>query len=354
MAPVDLDKLVIFDLETTGLEADCKIVQIAMTRGERIYTSLVNPGIPIPPETTAIHRITDDQVADKPFFADIVDDVLEFITDSVLSGFNVRKFDIPVLRREVEAVGRTFPALPVLDMFELNQKMNPRSLAWFYEHYTGEPMDAAEAHDAVYDCIATRKGFLGMFEKHPDLPTELEELSLFAEPDRIPIGASTWLVWTTNQCEPSFSRGKYRGWALTDVNRKEPSYLNWLKSIDADAVTKNIIHLFKTNRKEYIEALKYEHPLRLEPRYLEYREAMDRKDMAAYEELVELAEKTKNPSLAFLAAAWATQAKKEEARKLAETYLAMDDPNVNVEKRSNFLRKVLNIPERAKEPVSNP
>lgn len=343
MTAIDLDKLVIFDLETTGLEADCKIVQIAMTRGERIYTSLVNPGMPIPPESTKIHRITDDQVADKPVFADLVDDVLDFIQDSVLSGFNVRKFDIPVLRREVEAVGRRFPALPVLDMFELNQKMNPRSLAWFYEHYTGEPMDAEEAHDAVYDCIATRKGFMGMLEKHKNLPTNLEELSIFAEPERVPIGGSTWFVWVGNQSEPCFSRGKYRGWALTDVNRKEPSYLNWLKSIDADPVTKNLIHLFKTNRTEYIELLKYEHPLRLEPRYLEFREAMDRKDMAAYDELAELAEKTKDPSLCFLTAAWAVQTKKDNAKELAQRYLAMEDPNVNVDKRTNFLRKTLNI-----------
>ncbi len=155
------------------------------------------------------------------------------------------------------------------------------------------------------------------------------------------------MVWTANQCEPCFARGKYRGWALSDVNRKEPSYLNWLKSIDADVVTKNLIHLYKSNKRQYIELLRYEHPLRLEPRYLEYREAMDRRDPAAFEELVELAKSTKNPSLVFLAAAWATQTKKDEAHELAEVYLALDDPNVNVEKRSNFLRKTLDIPDSA-------
>ncbi len=342
---IDLDKLVIFDLETTGLEPDCRIVQIAMTRGDRILTYLVNPGMPIPPESTKIHRITDEDVKDKPAFCEIVDEVLTFIEGSVLSGFNVRKFDIPVLRREVSACGRPFPALPVLDLFELNQKMNPRSLAWFYEHYTGEPLDSDEAHDAVYDCIAARKGFMGMLDRHEELPRDLFDLSRFAEPERVPLGSSTWLVWSANQCEPTFARGKYRGWALSDVNRKEPSYLNWLKSIDADAVTKNIIHLFKTNRAEYIELLKYEHPLRLEPRYLEYREAMERKDEAAYEDLAALARETKHPSLVFLAAAWATQTQKAEARELAELYLSLEDPNVNLEKRSNFLRKMLGIPQ---------
>jgi len=340
---VDLEKLVIFDLETTGLESDCRIIQIAMIRGERILQYLVDPEMPIPPESTEIHRIRDEDVAGKPKFHEIVDEVLIFIEDSVLSGYNIRKFDVPVLKREVNRAGRKLPSLPMLDLFELNQKMNPRTLAWFCEHYTGEPMDPNEAHDAVYDCSSTRKGFLGMFKKHPQLPTELEELARFAEPEQVPIGGSSWLVWTSTQCEPSFARGKYRGWALTDVARKEPSYLDWLRSIDADAVTKNLLHLFKTNKEGYIDLLMEEHPLRLEPRYLIYRHAMDQRDMTAYAELVALAKETEDPSLLFLAAAWATQAKQEEARPLAEAYLAQKDPNINVEKRTNFLRKNLKL-----------
>lgn len=343
MPDLDLNELVIFDLETTGLEADCRIVQIAMIRGEKIYQSLVDPEMPIPPESTAIHRITDEDIVGKPKFADIVDDVLAFIEDSILSGYNIRRFDVPVLRREVLATGRKFPALPMLDLFELNTKMNPRSLAWFYKNYTGEDMDTEEAHDAVYDCIATRKGFLGMFERHPEMPLDLEALVTFAEPEQIPVSSSSWLVWTPNQCEPAFNRGKYRGWAMTDVSRKEPSYLKWLDSIDADPVTKNILKLFKTNKDGYVEFLLNEHPLRVEPHYLKYRQAMDKKDVQKFDELKHLAEKTKDPSLSFLAAAWAVQGKMDGAKELAHTYLQMEDPNINVEKRTNFLRKMLNI-----------
>lgn len=343
MDQIDLDRLVIFDLETTGLEADCKIVQIAMIRGERIFQSLVDPEMPIPPDSTAIHRITDEDVKGKPKFVDLVDDVLAFIEDGILSGYNVRKFDVPVLRREVSAVDRKFPALPILDLFELNQKMNPRSLAWFFQHYTGEKMDTEEAHDAVYDCIATRKGFLGMFQKHEELPTGLEDLVQFSEPEQIPISSSTWLVWAANQCEPCFARGKYRGWALTDVKRKEPSYLKWLMTIDSDPVTKNIMNLFSKNNVGYIQFLKDEHPLRLEPRYLEYRLAMDNKDEKAFDELVDLAKKSQDSSLLFLAAAWATRSKKPEARDLADLYFAKEDPNVNVDKRTNFLKKTLKL-----------
>ena len=119
MVDIDLDRLVIFDLETTGLESDCKIVQIAITRGERIYQSLVNPGMPIPPESTEIHRIKDEDVADAPVFGDIVDEVLEIMAGGVLSGFNIRRFDVPVLKREVNLVGKKLPPLPILDLFEL-------------------------------------------------------------------------------------------------------------------------------------------------------------------------------------------------------------------------------------------
>lgn len=344
MVSIDLEQLIFFDLETTGLEADCKIVQIAVIRGERIFQSLVNPGMPIPPETTAIHRIKDEDVADAPRFAEIADDVLAFMKEGIYSGFNIRRFDLPVLRRELQQTGRTLPPLPILDLFELNQKMNPRTLAWFYRHYVGKEMDSSEAHDAVYDCICTRNAFLGMFEKHAELPTDLEALSLFAEPEKVPIGGSDWLVWTASQCEPTFARGKYRGWALSDVARKEPSYLNWLRSIDADASTKNLVHLYMSNRDAYIDLLKKEHGLRLEPRYLEFRQAMDRKDMKAYEALLALSEKTNDPSLTFLAAAWASQAKKPRAKSLAQRYLEMKDPNVNNERRSNFLKKTLDLP----------
>ena len=343
MTKLDLDRLVIFDLETTGLESDCKIVQIAMTRGERIFQSLVNPGIPIPPESTEIHRITDEDVADAPRFEAIVDDVLAMVEDGVLSGFNIRKFDIPVLKREVAAVGRKLPPLPMLDLYELNIKMNPRSLAWFYQQYTGKRMDAEEAHDAVYDCICTRDGFLGMFEKHAELPTDLDELAIFAEPERIPVAGSDWFVWTANQSEPSFTRGKYRGWALSDVARKEASYLDWLSSIDADAATKNLLNLYRTQREAYVDMLREEHPLRWEPRYIEFRLAMDRKKDKRYPDLLALTGQTEDPAIIFLAAAWGVQLKREEARPLAERYLAMEDPNVNANRRQNFLRKNLGL-----------
>ena len=341
MTELDLERLVVFDLETTGLEADCKIVQIAIIRGERIFQSLVNPGRPIPPESTAIHRITDEDVADAPIFETIVDEVLAFMADGVLAGFNIRKFDVPVLKREVRQVGRTFPPLPMLDLFELNQKMNPRTLAWFYHHYTGEEMDKAEAHDAVYDCICTRKGFLAMYQKHEELPLDLESLVPFAEPERVSIGGSSWFVWVANQCEPSFARGKYLGWALSDVARKEPSYLHWLGTIDADPATKNIVHLYQTNQSGYIEFLREEHPLRLEPRYLEFRQAMDRDNKQAFHELLKLAGKTGDPSLSFLSAAWASRNNMPEARSLAQTYLEMEDPNVNSQRRANFLKKTM-------------
>ena len=340
---IDLDRLVIFDLETTGLESDCRIVQIAITRGEKIFQSLINPGMPIPPESTEIHRITDEDVKDAPVFADVVDQVLDFIEGGVLSGFNIRKFDVPVLKREVEAVGKKLPPLPMLDLFELNQKMNPRSLAWFFKQYTGKSMDSEEAHDAVYDCICTRRAFMGMFAKHEELPKDLDELAMFAEPERVPVAGCDWLVWTANQSEPTFARGKYRGWALSDVGRKESSYLDWLNSIDADAASKNIINLYRGDRKAYVAMLLDEHPLRLEPRYLEFRLAMDLKRKEDFEKLAALADKTQDPSLTFLAAAWGYQLKKDEATEYGKRYLTMDDPNVNMERRANFLKNVLKL-----------
>ena len=99
--------LVFFDLETTGLNVGKdKIVEISMLKvmpdGEEISrTELINPGIPIPEECSAIHGITDEDVCDKPTFNEIADDLLAFIGDADLAGFNSNKFDEPLLVEEV-------------------------------------------------------------------------------------------------------------------------------------------------------------------------------------------------------------------------------------------------------------
>jgi len=109
--------LVVFDLETTGtwVEKD-RIVEIGMIKlfpdGSReTYVKRINPGIPIPPNVSRIINIKDDDVKDAPRFKDIAKEVLEFIGDADLDGFNILRFDLPVLEREFFDAGLGFQGI---------------------------------------------------------------------------------------------------------------------------------------------------------------------------------------------------------------------------------------------------
>ena len=98
--------LVILDLETTGtwVEKD-KIVEIGLIKlmpdGTRLdYIKRVNPGMPIPPNVTRITNIADADVKDKPRFKEIAKEAISFLGNSDLAGFNILRFDLPLLERE--------------------------------------------------------------------------------------------------------------------------------------------------------------------------------------------------------------------------------------------------------------
>ena len=95
-----------FDLETTGTNiTQDRIIEIAvikmMPNGEVIRKSnIVNPTIPILPESTAIHGISNEDVKDKPTFKEVAKDYAKFFEGADIGGFNVLKFDVPVLVEE--------------------------------------------------------------------------------------------------------------------------------------------------------------------------------------------------------------------------------------------------------------
>src|SRR4051812_40382701 len=103
--------LIIFDLETTGTWIDKdRIIEVAMIRclpdGSKVtYHSRVNPGIPIPKEVTVVTGLTDADVKDAPRFREIAQTVIDFMGDADLGGFNVERFDLPLLAREIADAG---------------------------------------------------------------------------------------------------------------------------------------------------------------------------------------------------------------------------------------------------------
>ena len=95
-----------FDLETTGLDqSKDRIVQISLKTGNEELDLIVNPEMNIPEEVTKIHGITNEMVKDKPTFKEVAQEVLDFIGDNDLGGFNIKKFDIPFLIEELNRNG---------------------------------------------------------------------------------------------------------------------------------------------------------------------------------------------------------------------------------------------------------
>ena len=227
--------LAVFDLETTGTRIGRdRIVQIAIVRllpgGERErYQSLVNPGIPIPPEATAIHGISDRDVATAPRLDDIAGEVLGHLAGCDLAGFNAIRFDVPFLTEELFRTGHAWDTaqLRIVDAQRIFHKKEPRDLSAALKFYTGR--EHAMAHDALGDVEATADVLLAQLERYPDLPHDVDALGAFSgDRDRSPDAAGKLAFDDRGQVCLSF--GKYKGWTLENIGRNDPGYLQWLMS----------------------------------------------------------------------------------------------------------------------------
>ena len=150
-----------FDLETTGINvAKDRIVEIAVLKvfpngNKESKTWLVNPTIPIPEETTAIHGITDEKIANEPTFDQLAIEISELIHNCDLAGFNSNKFDIPLLAEEFLRVGIDFSMenRKAVDIQNIFHKLEQRTLVAAYSFYCAK--DLTDAHSAEADTLAT-------------------------------------------------------------------------------------------------------------------------------------------------------------------------------------------------------
>ena len=244
--------LVFFDLETTGVDVvNDRVVQIGALRyepggGEPVrYKRLVHPGRPIPAETTAIHGISDADVADAPRFEALADELLELFDGADVGGYNVGKFDLPLLLEEFARCGRRFETAGrrVVDSLELFYRMEPRTLAGALRFYCGEEM--TDAHDAMADIEATVKVLNGQLRRYvPDgrLTADVARLhELSTRPGQLD---ATNRLRRDGDGEIVFNFGKYRGKRAREVFRKEPSYYHWIQdkdfSVQVKAYTKEL------------------------------------------------------------------------------------------------------------------
>ena len=247
MLSLKLDRpLVVFDIESTGTSPrKDRIIELAAIKvspegSEERKCWLLNPGIPIPPETTAIHGITDEIVKDCPTFADKANEIFEFFRDCDLSGFNADRFDIPCLEEEFARVGLNFAATARrhVDVQRIYHKMEPRDLTAAVKFYLGRPHEGA--HGAEADAAATLEVLKAQMEKYPALPKTSAEMDEYLVPhDPLNADRNGMLRWKDGELTVNF--GKKKGESLTKLMLNEPNYLRWLMKGDFDSEVRMIV-----------------------------------------------------------------------------------------------------------------
>ena len=174
--------LVVFDLETTGLDlVNDRIIQISyikvMPNGEEKRASIfVNPGKPIPPLVQELTGITNERVKDEKTFKEIAKDLEKEFTGCDFAGFNSNRFDVPMLAEEFlrAGVGFDFSKCRLIDAQTIYHKREPRNLAAAYRFYTGHKMDDDfQAHRADQDAEATYRVLMGQLDKYA--PNQVED-----------------------------------------------------------------------------------------------------------------------------------------------------------------------------------
>jgi len=233
---VKLERPVVFlDLEATGVwpEKD-RIIEVALIRigldgKEQLFHSRVNPEMKIPPQSIAIHHITDSDVKDAPTFKQIAPRVLEFLEGADLGGFSLERLDIPLLEKEFSLAGLTFnfSACRLLDAQKIFHLKEPRDLETACRFYLNKPLE--DAHSALGDARATFEVFKAQLEKYPDLPRDVEALYQATRLDSwVYVDATQRFRWWNGEAYFNFGKKEVYGKSLREVAKENPSYLEWM------------------------------------------------------------------------------------------------------------------------------
>ena len=233
--------IIFFDLETTGVDtARDRIVEVSMIKimpdGEEITrTRRLNPGMPIPPEATAVHGITDDDVRDCPTFPQVAKSLAQFIQGCDFGGFNSNRFDLPVLVEEFMRAGVDvdFKRRRFVDVQTIFHKKEQRTLVAAYRFYCDKELE--DAHSAEADTRATYEVLQAQIERYDDLENDIDFLAEYSSQGNAADFAGR-ILYDEQGCEV-FNFGKHRGRTVEEVFRLEPSYYDWMMTVSYTHLT---------------------------------------------------------------------------------------------------------------------
>jgi len=278
--------LVVFDLETTGLDlVKDRIIQISYIKvnvdgTEERANHFVNPERPIPAEVVALTGISNEDVKDKPTFKELGKQLALKFQGCDFAGFNSNHFDVPMLAEEFLRAGIDFDfsKCRLIDAQTIFHKMERRNLAAAYKFYCGRKMeDDFKAHLADQDTEATYRvlqGQLDMYapgrQEEPDrqLKNDMDELAAFSKVnDNVDFaGRIIWKEMTDAQGNvlknadgsvrrhEVFNFGKYKGYGVAEVLYRDPGYFSWMLGGDFTYNTKQV--LTRIRLKEFNKSIK--------------------------------------------------------------------------------------------------
>jgi DNA polymerase-3 subunit epsilon len=265
--------LVIFDLETTGLDlVKDRVIQISYIKvypdgKEERGNHLINPEKPIPTVVEELTGIKNEDVKDKPTFKQLAQTLNQIFSGSDIAGYNSNHFDVPLLAEEFLRAGIDFDfsKCRLIDVQTIYHKMERRNLAAAYKFYCGRKMEEDfTAHRADEDTEATYRvlqGQLDMYtpEKQEEadriLQNDIQFLADFTKTNNN-IDFAGRIVWGEQKDRMGntivdkdgnpvltevFNFGKYKGEPVAQVLRRDPGYYSWILGGDFTYNTKQVL-----------------------------------------------------------------------------------------------------------------
>ncbi|HEY3430158.1 MAG TPA: 3'-5' exonuclease [Cyclobacteriaceae bacterium] len=245
--------LCFFDLETTGTNITSdRIIEIAviklMPNGETITkANVLNPGVTILPESTAIHGINNEDVQGKPTFKEVAKEYAKFMEGADLSGFNILKFDVPMLVEEFLRAGIEFDysRKKIIDSQKIFHLMEKRTLSAAYKFYVNKSLE--NSHSAEADTLASMEVLIAQVERYLDQPVtdglgnkigdiknDMDTLSVLTSSELVDLAGRMILI----KGEEHFNFGKHKNKKVMAILKEEPSYYDWVMNGDFPMDTK--------------------------------------------------------------------------------------------------------------------
>lgn len=237
--------LIFFDLETTGTNVvtdrivELSYIKIYPDGSEEKKSRRINPGIPIPPASTAVHHISDEDVKNEPTFKQIAKSLHSIFEGCDIAGFNSNKFDVPLLMEEFGRCGINFDVngRHFIDVQNIFHKMEQRTLVAAYRFYCGKELEGA--HSALADTQATYEVLKQQLDKYQDLENDVEALAKFSSLNKNLDFAARIVL--DDQDRPIFNFGKHKGKTVKEVLKKDPSFFDWIMQGEFSKNTKDVL-----------------------------------------------------------------------------------------------------------------